>query len=107
MFKGNKIYSSETCVIIPQSINNLFCKSNKLRGSLPIGVSIKGNKYRATLYVNGKQINLGSYDTPQEAFQSYKIAKENLIKQIADEYKPYIPQKLYEAMYNYKVEIID
>ena len=29
------------------------------------------------------------------------------IKEVADKYKPYIPQKLYDAMYNYKVEITD
>ena len=107
LFKGNKIYSPETCMIVPQTINTLFIKCDKLRGNLPIGVSIKRNKYRATLCVNGKQINLGSYNTPQEAFQAYKKFKENYIKQVADEYKEYIPKKLYEAMYNYEVEIGD
>ena len=33
--------------------------------------------------------------------------KENYIKQVAEEYKDKIPDKLYEAMYNYKVEITD
>ena len=47
------------------------------------------------------------FNTPQEAFQAYKKFKENYIKQVADEYKEYIPQKLYEAMYNYEVEIGD
>ena len=30
-----------------------------------------------------------------------------MIKEIADEYKCKIPKELYEAMYNYKIEIKD
>ena len=40
----------------------------------------------------------------------YKKAKEQYIKQVADEYKaeyPEFPQKLYDAMYAYEVEITD
>ena len=33
--------------------------------------------------------------------------KEKVIKQIAEEYKNVIPQKVYEAMYKYEVEITD
>ena len=51
--------------------------------------------------------NLGYFETPKEAFKSYKTFKEQYIKQVADEYKDKIPKKLYEAMYNWKVEITD
>ena len=109
LIKGNKIYSPKTCVFVPHTINELFTKSDKTRGNLPIGVSYdkESKKYKAYCKINGKQKTLGRFDTPQEAFQVYKIAKEKEIKRVADEYKPYIPQKLYEAMYNYKVEITD
>lgn len=58
---------------------------------------------------NGKQKikNLGLYNTPEEAFYVYKQFKESYIKQIADEYRDLIPQKLYEAMHKYEVEIND
>ena len=36
-----------------------------------------------------------------------KLNKENLIKQIADEYKNKIPEKLYNVMYTYEVDITD
>jgi hypothetical protein len=36
-----------------------------------------------------------------------KNFKENYIKQVADEYKDLIPQKVYEALYRYEVEIND
>ena len=107
IIKNNKEYSYNTCVFVPQSINNLFCKSNKLRENLPIGVSVKRNKYRATIYINGKQKSLGSYNTPEEAFIAYKTFKENYIKAKADSYRETIPEKLYNAMYEYEVEVDD
>ena len=108
LVKGNKIYSPDTCVFVPQTINTLFTKSNKSRGKYPIGVDYKNNKFRSRCRtIETKEIHLGMFNTPQEAFQAYKKFKENYIKQVADEYKEYIPQKLYEAMYNYEVEIGD
>ena len=40
-------------------------------------------------------------------FFVYKQFKEKYIKQVADEYKDLIPQKLYDALYKYEVEIND
>ena len=57
--------------------------------------------------MNKKQNFLGYYNTPEEAFQAYKQFKENYIKQVADEYKELIPEKLYNAMYEYEVKIED
>jgi hypothetical protein len=54
-----------------------------------------------------KQIHIGVYTTIKEAFESYKRYKENHIKEMADYFKNQIPIKLYNAMYNYKVEITD
>lgn len=102
LIKSNKIYSPETCIFVPHEINEIFSGINEIKGYR----IIKG-KYIAYIKVNKKQKYLGSFNTKEEAFNVYKIAKENQIKQIADEYKPYIPQKLYDAMYNYKVEITD
>ena len=110
LVKGNKIYSPNTCIFVPQRINILFVKSDKVRGDYPIGVYYykPTNKFKSQCNNGYKnRINLGYYDTPEEAFQIYKVYKENLIKQIADEYKNLIPQKLYQTMINYKVEIND
>lgn len=113
LIKGNKVYSPNTCVFVPISINLLFVKSNKIRGELPIGVSrSKSNKYRANISIktpNGgyKTKQLGVFDTIEEAFNSYKIEKELYIKRIADKFKDKIPHKLYDAMYKYEVEITD
>ena len=110
LVKGNKIYSPSTCILVPNRINVLFCKSDKVRGDLPIGVGLSNrikNPYRAYCHDGEKYMALGNYNTPKEAFQVYKLYKERLVKQVADEYKPYIPKELYEAMYRYEVEIDD
>ena len=106
--KGNKIYSPETCVFVPQHINSLFVKSNKIRGDYYIGVSKHGNKFRAMLNKgNEKLIHLGLYATAEEAFQVYKKHKEAYIKEVAEEYKGRIDPRAYEAMIAYEVEIDD
>ena len=108
--KGNKVYSPNNCIIVPNCINVLFVKNKSTRGNLPIGVYLyrNGKKYKAQCNNGkGKQIPLGTFDTPHEAFYVYKDFKENLIKQIANQYRNQIPYKLYKAMHEYKVEIND
>jgi hypothetical protein len=53
---------------------------------------------------------MGFFDTPEEAFNAYKQAKEAYIKEVANTYKEkysQFPQKLYDAMMRYEVEITD
>lgn len=108
LIKGNNIYSPETCIFVPQNINLLFLKSDKSRGDYPIGVTYLDGDYMARCQNNdGTREYLGRYSTPEKAFEVYKKYKEKIIKDIADKYKKYIPQKLYDAMYVYKVEITD
>lgn len=113
LYKGNKIYSPKTCIFVPQRINTLFIKCDAARGKYPIGVNYhkRLNKYQSRCSIldnnKNKRKHLGYFDTPEEAFYAYKEFKEKYIKQIADEYKDKIPQKLYNAMYKYEVEITD
>ena len=107
LHKGNKVYSANTCVFVPSSINNLFVKSNKIRGKYPIGVTKHGDKFVAQLTKDNEQIYLGIYTTPEEAFLAYKKAKEAYIKEVAEKYKSQIPHELYDALMNYEVEIDD
>ncbi len=106
--KGNKIYSPETCGLVPQEINTLFIKSNKIRGEYPIGVYKNpggGKKFKVcSPFKDGSDKYC---DSIEEAFQTYKIDKEQHIKNKADEWKDKIALNIYEAMYNYPVEITD
>jgi hypothetical protein len=110
LVKGNKIYSPDNCVFVPEVINNLFTKSNATRGKYPIGVDYykRDKKYRAMIsYGDGKSHHLGYFTTPEKAFNAYKTAKENHIKKVANDYRALIPVKLYEAMLAYTVDIND
>ena len=111
--KGNKIYSRETCIFVPQRINKLFTKRDNDRGDNPIGTTpnLSGNYQVQCSNGYGKLIPLGTYSSKEEAFQVYKEYKEKLIKETIDSYKGKIPEPFYselrEAMYNYEVEMDD
>ena len=105
--KGNKIYSPEYCCFVPQRINNLFTKCNAWRGDLPIGVQKKETRYIVQFRMHDKIYTYQSFSTPKQAFEHYKIMKEKYIKEVASQYKSVIPQKLYEALMKYEVEITD
>ena len=111
LIKGNKIYSPETCVFVPERINSLFTKTNKNRGKEPIGVfhREKDNKYEVyCCKSDGKGSKyLGRFNDREYAFQIYKQFKETIIKQVADKYKEYIPKNVYDAMHEYEVQITD
>lgn len=115
LHKDNKIYSPENCVFVPHNINVLFTKRDNYRGEYPIGVCYNKRDGNFASYCSiynfeenkSKSKHLGYYNTPQQAFSAYKQFKEQYIKQVADYYKDQIPQELYNALYNYEVDIDD
>lgn len=116
LFKNNKLYSPNTCCLVPHHVNTLFVKNDSNRGEFPIGVYFDKDKnmfcaHMSRLQDNGTsyQERLGFYFTPEEAFYKYKKEKEKYIKQVAhEEYnKGNITKQCYDAMMLYKVEITD
>lgn len=113
LHKGNKIYSPETCVFVPQRINKLFTKRDNKRGESCIGTSPYQNKYMVKCWLINPETGkskceyLGLYNTEIEGFEVYKYYKEKNIKQVADYFKSKIPSELYDGMYSYEVEITD
>ena len=109
LYKGNKLYSAETCCLVPHCINTLFLACNSNRGNLPIGVwyDKEKSRYRANLSYNGESQKLGSFKNVEEAFKRFKDYKENLIKEVAEKYKSKIRKCVYDAMMNWKIEITD
>ena len=116
LIKGNKIYSPDTCCLVPRRVNTLFTKADSNRGEYPIGVYFKKENNCFCSQISKIQNNgekqqefIGYYNTPEEAFCAYKKTKESYIKQIAqEEYdKGNITKQCYEAMMRYEVEIDD
>ena len=109
LIKGNKIYSEDTCCFVPYEINNLLSSNRKSRGDTPIGVSFhtRDNKYQAYLNTGISRVSLGYFISMTKAFQAYKEAKEQYIKEVANRWKDQIDPRDYEALMNYQVEITD
>lgn len=109
MFKGNTVYSPETCCLVPHIINTVFLNGKRSRGKYPMGVWYDKDKkqFRASLSFMGKLIKLGTFHTADQAFYRYKEYKEDFIQDLAEQYKGKIPQKVYESMMNWEIEITD
>jgi len=100
LYANNKVYSPDTCLLVPQRINMLFLNKPNKRG-LPNGISRFKNGYSAKY--NSK--NLGKYHTLTEAYYNYAKEKELTIKRVAEEYKNIIPETVYVTLLNYRCEI--
>ena len=109
LIKGNTVYSPETVCLVPKIINTLFTNGRKNRGDYPLGVYYEDgkNKYVANMSFSGRNIKLGAFDTAEAAFYKYKEYKEKFIKDIAGQYKDKIPDKVYQSMMKWKIEITD
>jgi hypothetical protein len=109
LIKGNKVYSEDTCCIVPPEINVALANNKSVRGSFPQGVIYNSTKtrYRARIQRGDKWESLGTYDTPEEAFYVYKQAKEAHIKSLAEKWKDKIDHRVYEALMNWAIEITD
>lgn len=112
LVKWNRVYSPESCIFVPARINCIFTKNGgKKKDDMPFGVI--QNNHKTKIYTakcaddKGKTMYINSFNTVEEAFNAYKKHKELSIRDIANKYKDKIPEKLYNAMINYRVEIND
>ena len=104
LYKGNRVYSEDTCCIVPHEINNLIRRYTK-NSSTCKGVDYNTKLGKFSARVLGK--HLGLFATEIEAFQAYKEAKETYIKEVANKWKDQIDVRVYEALMKYQVEIND
>lgn len=109
LFKNNKIYSKDTCILLPAEINGMLTNRKRFRGDYPQGVHYykRDNCFRAQMNVYRKRTHLGYFSDIESAFSYYKLKKESYVKDIAGEYKDQIDQRAYIALLNYTVEITD
>lgn len=100
LYPCNKIYSPNTCLLVPQRINMLFLNMPNKRG-LPNGIT----KVKYGYLAKYSETELGVYNTIEKAFSCYAKAKEGKIQEVAEEYKNIIPKKVYNALLKYRVNI--
>ena len=110
--KGNRVYSADTCVFVPSQVNALLTGPRTNSGEWPIGVCFlkQTGKYQVNCG-NGstpsRATYLGSFPTPESAFERYKEVKEAYIKQRAEEFKHQIDPRAYAALMAYEILITD
>ena len=110
LIKGNKVYSEDSCVFLPQEINKILTKRTTSRGEYLIGIywSKTHKAFKAQVCKNkGGRECLGYFNTELEAFNAYKVAKESFIKEQVNKWKGKIDGRAYNALMNYTVEITD
>ena len=100
---GNKVYCPEFCVISPSIINSCILNHGKIKNyDLPTGITCINNMYKVRISIEGKRIIVGSYESLNEAKYSYKTAKIEYVKYLAEKYREYIPNKLYTKMIEFE-----
>lgn len=94
--KGNKVYSPETCLFVPRSLNNLFLDRAICRGKYPVGVSFykREGKFSAEISIEGKRRSIGMFSTYEQASVAYQQARSSKIKRIIESnvYGTYLTQ---------------
>ena len=110
LVKGNKVYSEDTCVFLPRAINIALTHRKDVDNKLPVGVfpiTNSINTYQANMKLDGKTHYLGSFKTPDLAFQAYKEKKEWTLKQLAFKWGEKLDPRAERALYQYEVDIND
>lgn len=78
---GNKVYSDETCIFVPNRINSLINmpKHKTKNSSIPIGVAFSSDKKKyETLckeYGTGKTLHLGVFRDKTQAHREWQLCK--------------------------------
>ena len=109
LYKGNRLYSPETCVFVPAGINTIFTHKKQKSTDLPVGCFYNHGKIQVVCRTYYKQVIVGRFelDDIEAAFNAYKDFKENYIKQLAEDYRYIIPDNLYHALLQYEIDIND
>lgn len=118
LINGNKLYSAETCVYLPNELNCIISISDSRFKDrlLPKGVSrvcnprAKDKIWAATMSVRGrsrgelpKVKQIGLFETIDDAAAAYVFAKEEYVKERADFWRGRISENAYHALINWRV----
>ena len=107
---GNKLYSPETCLLVPQWLNSFVTGSEAIRGQYPIGVCWHKTlaKYAASCKHPKSMLgrrHLGYFSTPDEAYNAWLDRKLNIAlerKPEMDEIDPRIYSSVIRKIKNMK-----
>lgn len=103
IYPGNKVYSPESCVLVPRVINNQFRVTDNFEANngYPVGVysSTSGKRYRAI----HATLELGTFDTIKEAHNAYLEYRRGYLRQLANDYCNLVDLRVIYAL----LELVD
>ena len=108
--KGNRVYCPEYCVFIPNEVNAFYTRREIGNTGFPgvnyIKPATSGAKegYIARCVTGKEREYLGYYDTAEEAFYRYKVAKEKSARELASRWENKIDNRVIEYLNNFKVD---
>ena len=107
LIQGNRIYSPETCCFVPRLINSFLTNRGKKLNAEKNGVrKTKYGTFQARLRVNNKETCIGTFCSEEEAFNAYKLAKKERIRNVAEEAyaKGKIGENVRDALFKWEIK---
>ncbi len=102
--KDQRLYSPETCCFLPASINSVLRRKRRDGIEvLPVGVSITDNgRYKATVHHHTGHLTK-TFGSMEEAGRYYRENKKRYILGLADTYRQWLPEHIYDALVAYEI----
>lgn len=110
LVKNNRIYSEDTCVFVPNSLNQFLVSRVNFRGDNPIGVVFNKNKGLYHARVNngfGKLKHIGYFQTKEGAFNAYAREKKLVGLYLSEVYTGCVDDRVISALREINVEFGD
>ena len=86
LVQGNKVYGPDVCVFVSRDVNMFMVDREDVGRNLPQGVKLtKENNFSAQVKYKGKSVHIGTYKTPSQAGEAYKLRKQRLAVELANE----------------------
>lgn len=101
-FKDNKMYGSNTCILVPQKINEIFHRSRPKTIDSDLPETIK--RYAKGYQVSFRGESLGVYPTIKECLEKYNTKKIDYIKELVNGYGNKMPDEVREILLGWKPE---
>lgn len=107
LVRGNKVYSPETCCLVPCILNNIVLNNESSKGKYKRGVTFdrRCGVFQASISIRNKPKTLGVYKDEDSAHKAYLIAKKSVIVELANDWKGRVEDKVYFALLEWDVDV--
>ena len=107
LIRGNKIYSKDTCSLVPARINTILTNLSSSKSKKLTGVTYQEDKglFQARIRNSGIVRNLGFFETEIEAHNAYVKGKERIVKMVALEHRYDMEESVFKSLMDWRFEL--